>query len=151
MGFSAFARRYLRNNFCFIFLLVLKCFTSQGLHPSLALGMICKQIRFPHSEISGSKVARHLPEAYRRHATSFIASFESRHPPCALTFLIRKCIYTAVYCTFFRTFISPNSYFFLTFFLFPDVRPWWSTGSSILYSSFLEQNRDLTFLLELAF
>jgi hypothetical protein len=28
---------------------------------------------FPHSEISGSKVARHLPEAYRRHATSFIA------------------------------------------------------------------------------
>ena len=31
---------------------------------------------FPHSEISGSKVARHLPGAYRRHATSFIA-FES--------------------------------------------------------------------------
>ena len=28
---------------------------------------------FPHSEISGSKVARHLPEAYRSHATSFIA------------------------------------------------------------------------------
>ncbi len=28
---------------------------------------------FPHSDISGSKVARHLPEAYRRHATSFIA------------------------------------------------------------------------------
>ena len=26
-----------------------------------------------HSEISGSKVARHLPEAYRSHATSFIA------------------------------------------------------------------------------
>ena len=30
--------------------------------------------RFPHSEIPGSKVARHLPEAYRSHATSFIAS-----------------------------------------------------------------------------
>ena len=29
---------------------------------------------FPHSDISGSKVARHLPEAYRRHAASFIAS-----------------------------------------------------------------------------
>ena len=28
---------------------------------------------FPHSEISGSKVARHLPETYRSHATSFIA------------------------------------------------------------------------------
>ena len=31
-------------------------------------------IGFPHSEISGSKVAKHLPEAYRSHATSFIAS-----------------------------------------------------------------------------
>ncbi len=28
---------------------------------------------FPHSDIFGSKVARHLPEAYRRHAASFIA------------------------------------------------------------------------------
>lgn len=29
---------------------------------------------FPHSEISGSKVIRHLPEAYRSLITSFIAS-----------------------------------------------------------------------------
>ncbi len=29
---------------------------------------------FPHSEISGSKVARHLPEAYRSRATPFIAT-----------------------------------------------------------------------------
>lgn len=43
---------------------------------------------FPHSEIFGSKVARHLPEAYRRHAASFIASLESRHPPYALRFLL---------------------------------------------------------------
>ncbi len=34
---------------------------------------VCKHTEFPHSEISGSKVARHLPEAYRSHATSFIA------------------------------------------------------------------------------
>jgi hypothetical protein len=31
-------------------------------------------VGFPHSEISGSKVARHLPEAYRSRTTSFIAS-----------------------------------------------------------------------------
>jgi len=31
-------------------------------------------IRFPHSEIPGSKVATHLPETYRRYAASFIAS-----------------------------------------------------------------------------
>ncbi len=28
---------------------------------------------FPHSDIFGSKVAQHLPEAYRRYAASFIA------------------------------------------------------------------------------
>ncbi len=29
---------------------------------------------FPHSEISGSKVAKHLPEAYRSYAASFIVT-----------------------------------------------------------------------------
>ena len=43
---------------------------------------------FPHSDIFGSKVARHLPEAYRRHAASFIASMKPRHPPYALNFLL---------------------------------------------------------------
>jgi hypothetical protein len=32
------------------------------------------RIPLPDSEIHGSKVARHLPEAYRSHAASFIAS-----------------------------------------------------------------------------
>src|SRR3989344_5972659 len=31
-------------------------------------------IGFPHSDIFGSKIARHLPEAYRRQAASFIAT-----------------------------------------------------------------------------
>jgi hypothetical protein len=29
----------------------------------------------PHSDISGSKLAKQLPEAYRRYAASFIAFF----------------------------------------------------------------------------
>jgi hypothetical protein len=41
-------------------------------------------MRFPHSDISGSKVAWHLPEAYRRHAASFFAFLKPRHPPYAL-------------------------------------------------------------------
>ena len=45
-------------------------------------------VGFPHSDIFGSKVARHLPEAYRRHAASFIASMKPRHPPYALNFLL---------------------------------------------------------------
>jgi hypothetical protein len=40
--------------------------------PKISAGF-AKGKGFPHSEISGSKVARHLPEAYRRHAASFIA------------------------------------------------------------------------------
>ena len=40
-------------------------------------------VGFPHSDIFGSKVARHLPEAYRSHATSFIGSLCQgiRHRP----------------------------------------------------------------------
>ncbi len=38
---------------------------------------------FPHSEIAGSKVARHLPDAYRRQTASFIASWSQgiHHAP----------------------------------------------------------------------
>ena len=31
LGYSAFARRYLRNHFCFLLLRVLRCFSSPGL------------------------------------------------------------------------------------------------------------------------
>ncbi len=48
--------------------------------------MKCYSIRFPHSDIFGSKVAWHLPEAYRRHAASFIAFLKPRHPPYALIY-----------------------------------------------------------------
>jgi len=37
LTYSAFARRYSRNHYCFLFLQVLKCFTSLG-SPSLTLG-----------------------------------------------------------------------------------------------------------------
>src|SRR3989338_447663 len=50
---------------------------------------------FPHSDIYGLTLARQLPVAYRSRAASFIASLESRHPPYALKFLIRKFIFVA--------------------------------------------------------
>ena len=48
--------------------------------------MLVYSIGFPHSDIPGSKVARHLPEAYRNHATSFIASTSQgiHHTPLVL-------------------------------------------------------------------
>jgi hypothetical protein len=67
---SAFAHHYSRNRFCFLFLRVLRCFTSpryhplpyafrQGRHPMTGAG-------FPHSEILGSQPGCRLLEAYRR-------------------------------------------------------------------------------------
>ena len=53
LGCSAFARRYLRNHCCFLFLQVLRWFTSLGW---LVLPYEFRQsfIGFPHSEIDGS-------------------------------------------------------------------------------------------------
>ncbi len=49
-----------------------------------------KSAGFPHSEISGSKVAWHLPGAYRSLSCVLHRLLESRHPPYALKFPIRK-------------------------------------------------------------
>src|SRR3989344_3843937 len=89
LGFCAFARRYSRNDNCFLFLQVLKCFTSLGARSHLAVKVIKVYLMgFPHSEISGSKVARHLPEAYRSHATSFIAFWSQGIHHTLLDFLL---------------------------------------------------------------
>ena len=59
---------------------------------------------FPHSEIPGSKVAQHLPEAYRSNATSFIAltSQGIHHLP-----LIEYWLATHNYCFFIFHFTLP--------------------------------------------
>jgi hypothetical protein len=67
---SAFAHHYSRNHCCFLFLRVLRCFTSprshqppytfrRRRHPITSAGL-------PHSETPGSKSGCRLPEAYRR-------------------------------------------------------------------------------------
>ena len=55
-------------------------------------------IRFPHSDIPGSQVATHLPEAFRRYAASFIAfsSLGIHHSPFVptipmLTYICSAC------------------------------------------------------------
>ena len=47
-------------------------------------------MRFPHSEISGSKIIRHLPEAYRRQIASFIAILNQGIHRTLLTILLGK-------------------------------------------------------------
>ena len=59
LGYSAFARHYLRNHYCFLFLRVLRCFSSPGCRlstPGLQPG------RFPYSDICGSKVICTSPQ-----------------------------------------------------------------------------------------
>ncbi len=70
LGSSAFAHHYSRNHSCFLFLRVLRCFTSPRSHqPAYTFNRRRHPMtgaRFPHSEIPGSKSGCRLPEAYRR-------------------------------------------------------------------------------------
>ena len=68
LGSSAFARRYLRNHFCFLFLRLLRCFSSPGSlrTPMDSLMDDCS----PYSRVSPFRDLRIkgyllLPEAYR--------------------------------------------------------------------------------------
>ena len=90
LGCFRFARRYSGNRDCFLFLRVMRCFSSPGLlftsyvfrskyHPITDGG-------FPHSEIAGSKPVRSSPTliaAY--HVLHRLLS--PRHPPNALVAL----------------------------------------------------------------
>ncbi len=61
LGWSLFARRYWGNRFCFLFLQLLRCFSSlRSLAPSYIFRW--PYIGLPHSETSGSLRASHSPE-----------------------------------------------------------------------------------------
>ena len=69
LGCSRFARRYSGNRACFLFLGVLRCFSSPAyLLTPYVFRRGYRRITtggFPHSDISGSKPVRRLPEAFR--------------------------------------------------------------------------------------
>ena len=64
LGSYAFARHYLRNHFCFLFLRVLRCFSSPGLPHAMHDDAIAR-IGLPHSEIHGYDGYLPLAVAYR--------------------------------------------------------------------------------------
>ena len=90
LGCSPFARRYSGNRGCFLFLEVLRCFSSLGSRRATygfsdgRLGIT--PARFPHSDILGSKPACGSPRLIAAcHALHrFLAP---RHPPFALSSL----------------------------------------------------------------
>ena len=70
-SFSGFARHYYRNRVFFLFLQVLRCFTSLGLrYCPYGFGAEQRGVTragFPHSDIPGSTLGWQLPEAFRSH------------------------------------------------------------------------------------
>src|SRR5699024_7417879 len=99
LGSFRFARRYLGNRVCFLFLRVLRCFSSPGMpHLSYVFRQVYCSITnsgFPHSEILGSQFTYNFP---RHIGVSPVLRqlLVPRHPPCALlhltSFIMKKVV-----------------------------------------------------------
>ena len=82
LGSSAFARHYSRNHFCFLFLCLLRCFSSAGSPPNSRMSGL-QPDGLPHSEIRESS----LICSYSRLIAAchvLLRLQEPWHPPCAL-------------------------------------------------------------------
>ena len=92
-----FARRYLGNHVCFLFLRVLRCFSSPG--ALLAdYGFICgcpgiTPDGFPHSDIHGSILACSSPWLFAA-CRVLLRRLAPGHPPCALIRLIFSSLFS---------------------------------------------------------
>ena len=74
---------------CFLFLRVLRCFSSPGSPPQSVRMAVRQTAGLPHSDISGSQVACTSPELFA--ACRVLHRLpEPRHPPCALSFFRRR-------------------------------------------------------------
>ena len=83
LGWCAFARHYLRNRFYFLFLWVLRCFSSPRSPRDLVTVPESLPAGFPIRTSAGHRVfAPH--RGFSQLITSFFASESHRHPPCAL-------------------------------------------------------------------
>ena len=78
-----FARRYLGNHCYFLFLRVLRCFSSPGSLDGLAAVSGSLPTGFP-IRISAGQWVFAPNRGFSQLITSFVASESHRHPPCAL-------------------------------------------------------------------
>src|SRR5215204_635244 len=103
LGCSAFARRYWRNHYCFLFLQVLRWFTSlRCLPPAYVFsGGYLNMTRggLPHSDIFGSKLVCSSPKLFAAcHVLHRLLA--PRHSPYTLSSLtIRNSKLTPIECT----------------------------------------------------
>ncbi len=83
MGSSPFARRYWGNRCYFLFLQVLRCFSSLRWLPPQGGGGIASA-GLPHSDICGSMRICRSPQLFAA-CHVLLRLREPRHPPCALS------------------------------------------------------------------
>ena len=91
LGSSGFARRYSRNRVFFLFLRLLRCFSSPGSLHTLWIGVWMTEVcsaGFPHSDIHGSRDICSSPWLFAAYHV-FLRLSVPRHPPCALLRLTR--------------------------------------------------------------
>ena len=82
LGYAAFAHHYSRYHCCFLFLRLLRCFSSAGSPPLKGI-MHLQCIGLPHSDILGSKPICGYPKLFAA-CHVLLRLREPRHPPCAL-------------------------------------------------------------------
>lgn len=86
LGFSPFAHHYLGYLLRFLFLGVLRCFTSPGSLHALQHDDIVAYVGFPHSDIRGLAPLIGLPRLFADwHVLLRLPA--PWHPPCALSYL----------------------------------------------------------------
>ena len=97
LGSSPFARRYWGNRSYFLFLRVLRCFSSPR-SPRAQRGVGIAPDGLPHSDIRGSQCICHSPRLFAA-CHVLLRLREPRHPPCALlrSVISSRPVYRAVY------------------------------------------------------
>ena len=100
LGSSHFDRHYFGNRFFFLFLQVLRCFSSLR-SPWLAPVTGLQPAGFPHSDISGSFPVCRSPELFAAYHV-FLRLRKPRHPPFALLlFLVLRESYATLTVSYF--------------------------------------------------
>ena len=88
LGFSPFARHYSGNLYWFLFLRVLRCFSSPR-----SLKLRLQRNGLPHSDICGSMIICISPQLFAAYHV-LRSLWEPRHPPCALICFSLKIAFT---------------------------------------------------------
>ena len=98
----------------FLFLRVLRCFSSPRWLPRQAWMTVLQTAGLSHSEISGSKVICTCPELFAAYHVLHSLD-EPRHPPCALSYFFRCPYLLKSYgrCSYFQLYCIVSAYIFL--------------------------------------